>query len=255
VLGVSRDADLGQIRQADKQLARQHHPEACGGSSDRFVEIREAYETPRDREARKQYDRETARRVAVRTRDPTHTTRQAPAAQDRLSTKVGEFFGEWVAVQDRLSSEVGEFFGGWVAVQDRLSSEVGEFFGGWFAAQDRMSTEVDEFFGGWVAGFFNSGRMAARQKDLYVELILDRGEAASGGLYRLAVPVHETCPTCAGTGFCHLQTCPQCHGRAITYPEVELSVPPDVADGARVCLSLGDIGLRDVRLNVLVTIS
>lgn len=45
ILGVSRDADTGEIRRAFRQLARQHHPDVSGEpDASRFQEIRRAYE-------------------------------------------------------------------------------------------------------------------------------------------------------------------------------------------------------------------
>lgn len=113
---------------------------------------------------------------------------------------------------------------------------------------------VDELFGGYVPGVFTSGRQTSRHKDLYVELILDAHEAGAGGIFGLTIPVHEPCPACGGTGWHDRITCPRCGGRAVTYREVKLTVPPHVADGTRVRLALEDVGLPEVFLNVLVSV-
>lgn len=42
ILGVSPNADLSEIRQAYKQLVKQHHPDV-GGDSERFKQINSAY--------------------------------------------------------------------------------------------------------------------------------------------------------------------------------------------------------------------
>ncbi|MFO8071038.1 MAG: J domain-containing protein [Polyangia bacterium] len=56
VLGVSRDADPGQIRKAHRRLVRLYHPDTDGGCTERFCEIQEAYETLSDDEARRRHD-------------------------------------------------------------------------------------------------------------------------------------------------------------------------------------------------------
>ena len=73
-----------------------------------------------------------------------------------------------------------------------------------------MWSDLDQFFAGWVPGFFRRGRMRSRSKDLYVELVLDRGEAAAGGLYPLRIPVRGACLVCGGTGYHRNLWCGEC---------------------------------------------
>jgi len=58
-LGVSVDADEGEIRNAYRQLVRRYHPDVCQEASagQRFIAIQEAYEVVGDAEQRKAYDR------------------------------------------------------------------------------------------------------------------------------------------------------------------------------------------------------
>jgi len=59
VLGVSRNAQAGEIKKAHRKLARKYHPDAAGKDADvdaKFKEIQEAYETLHDKEKRKTYD-------------------------------------------------------------------------------------------------------------------------------------------------------------------------------------------------------
>jgi len=59
VLGVSRDADGQEIKQAYRQLARRYHPDVNGGSAeatDRFKQISEAYAVLSDQQKRRRYD-------------------------------------------------------------------------------------------------------------------------------------------------------------------------------------------------------
>ncbi|AYU77959.1 DnaJ domain-containing protein / J23 / JDP23 [Leishmania donovani] len=44
VLGIKQGADKAEIKKAYRVLARKHHPDAPGGSDERFREVQEAYE-------------------------------------------------------------------------------------------------------------------------------------------------------------------------------------------------------------------
>ena len=60
LLGVSKDADEKQIRQAFRRLARKFHPDLNPGDAEaeaKFKEINEAYEVLSDSESRQKYDR------------------------------------------------------------------------------------------------------------------------------------------------------------------------------------------------------
>ena len=59
VLGVSRDADIQQIKKAYRKLAREHHPDVNENdpeSEEKFKEATEAYEILCDSEKRNLYD-------------------------------------------------------------------------------------------------------------------------------------------------------------------------------------------------------
>ena len=60
ILGVARNADEREIRQAYRRLARQHHPDVNPGdaeSAERFKSINVAYEVLSDADKRAKYDR------------------------------------------------------------------------------------------------------------------------------------------------------------------------------------------------------
>ena len=57
VLGISRQANLNQIKRAYRRIAKQLHPDLTHSiSSDEFREAREAYETLIDENKRQRYD-------------------------------------------------------------------------------------------------------------------------------------------------------------------------------------------------------
>lgn len=69
VLGIAADADQDAIRAAYRRLAKKHHPDLVSAgdtpSSEKFLEIQEAYDVLRDTIRRAQYDFERARREAL----------------------------------------------------------------------------------------------------------------------------------------------------------------------------------------------
>lgn len=58
-LGVSRDADKEELKQAYRRLARKYHPDVNkeAGAEERFKEINRAYEVLSEPETRARYDR------------------------------------------------------------------------------------------------------------------------------------------------------------------------------------------------------
>jgi molecular chaperone DnaJ len=61
-LGISRGADLNQIKRAYRKVAKKYHPDSTrSGDSQQFREIREAYETLADENARRHYDAQLQR--------------------------------------------------------------------------------------------------------------------------------------------------------------------------------------------------
>jgi molecular chaperone DnaJ len=75
-------------------------------------------------------------------------------------------------------------------------------------------------------------------------------------LFPIAVPVVEPCPQCDKCGIWEDFFCPLCrgYGRIRSQREFSLSVPPHVNHGTEIRLSMDDIGLSGVDLNVSVLI-
>lgn len=125
---------------------------------------------------------------------------------------------------------------------------------------DRMernfSSFTDDFFEGFLPGFFDLDRDRIRAKDLYFEAILSPREAAEGGLFPVTVPVMEPCPRCRGKGSFADIFCPVCsgYGRIRSEREFSLSIPPNVKHGTEIGLSMEDIGLTGIYLNILIRV-
>lgn len=122
--------------------------------------------------------------------------------------------------------------------------------------EELFSSSADDFFEGFLPGFFDVDRSRFRGKDLYFEAILSPEEAAEGGLYPVTIPVLEPCPRCSKSGFLNDFFCPRCngYGRVRSEREFSLSIPPNVRHGTEIRLSLEDIGLKNVYLNIAVFI-
>ncbi len=219
VLGISRDADLRQVKSAYRRLVKLYHPDCCQPPPEKFLEIKEAYDVLSNPELRSQHDKDLRA--------------QKPTSQVEIEAET------MVRPRYRAPSMMD------LGSPMRRRSEQSRFF-----------AELDEFFEGWVPGFFTQGRGASQHKDLYVELVLSPAEATSGGTIPLKIPVERTCVNCDGTGFLGLLSCDTCrgNGRVVEYDDIKISIPSGVADGIMVKLSLGDIGLPGIDLNVLVTI-
>jgi curved DNA-binding protein len=105
-------------------------------------------------------------------------------------------------------------------------------------------------------GLHDTEKGRLRDKDLYYEAVLSPTEADRGGLYPVRVPVMEPCPQCSRSGLWDDFFCPAClgYGRVQTERQFPLSIPPHVSHGTRIRVSMEDIGLRGVSLNVVVRI-
>ncbi|KAI6236921.1 J domain-containing protein [Aphelenchoides besseyi] len=57
ILGVSKDASATEIKAAFYELSKKHHPDVGGENTERFLDVKEAYDVLRDESSRSLYDR------------------------------------------------------------------------------------------------------------------------------------------------------------------------------------------------------
>jgi len=203
ILGVSRTATEREIKSAYRKLARKHHPDVNRGdkvSEERFKEVSEAYEVLSDADKRKKYDQ----------------------------------FGHLGGDSWRHVGEAGFNPGAG-----------GGFGGGGFNPEDLgMNVNLDDLLGGLFgagkAGRFRRQQMATRGNDLQYEVEITLEEAYRGAERTLTLRVHESCPTCHGSGnTADNRLCPTCGGLGVAESPRSLTVkiPKGVKDGSRIRLT------------------
>jgi molecular chaperone DnaJ len=177
VLGVSRDADEDEIKEAYRQKAREYHPDVSDDpdAEEKFKQAKKAKEVLTDEQKRQAYDRMGHERF-------------------EQAEKQGGFDGG----AGGAGGAGGPFGGG----------GGGAGAGGPFGD---MSDIFEQFFGG------GGGRGGPRQgADLRTELSITLEDAYEGIEKELTITRPETCPDCDGSGHppgSDSQTCPECNGR------------------------------------------
>lgn len=103
VLGVSRGADLNKIKKAYRTVVKKYHPDVAQSeeSKQRFLEIKEAYETLSDERRRKEYDQELTKQGSE-----LRITRVPSIIESRTS-----FFDQ---IERLFSSSADDFFEGFL---------------------------------------------------------------------------------------------------------------------------------------------
>lgn len=96
----------------------------------------------------------------------------------------------------------------------------------------------------------------ASGQDLYLEVILTEGEALHGGTFPLTLPVAVSCPHCVNRWGPPDATCPVCRGQGVVRSRrhFNLSLPPDLSDGAILTVSFNPGGLGEISLWIAVRV-
>lgn len=116
---------------------------------------------------------------------------------------------------------------------------------------------LEEIFDHIRRNFFGPSRKVEPVRDLHVEVILDREEAAWGGDLPLEVPLYVRCPRCGGSGSDFPFLCSLCRGEGWQQAprKVLIQIPPGVRDGSVFRYGLGRFGIHNLHLDVTIRVA
>lgn len=87
-----------------------------------------------------------------------------------------------------------------------------------------------------------------------IEAVLSDEQLRRGASLPLRVPVFQQCDTCSGSGRAGFFDCDRCDGEGIAMQvrQIDVLIPAGTAEGAVLPVSLGHMGIRNIRLNVRI---
>jgi len=102
ILGVTRNAELNKIKKAYRTAVKRYHPDRArsGEDAEKFMEIKEAYDTLSNQETRRKYDESLAQQ------DSPYRITHIPSIIQRRTALFNEL--------DSLTSPVDDFFSGFL---------------------------------------------------------------------------------------------------------------------------------------------
>jgi len=200
ILGVSRTATEKEIKSAYRKLARKYHPDVNRGDKASEERFKEISE-----------------------------------AYEVLSD----------AANRKKYDQYGHLGDAWRHVGEAGFNPGAGGFGGGFNPEDLgVNVNLDDLLGGLFgtgkAGRFRRQQMATRGNDLQYEVEITLEEAYHGTERTITQRIHETCPTCHGTGnTANNRLCTTCGGLGVAEQPRTLAVkiPKGVKDGSRIRLS------------------
>ena len=212
-LGIRRDASEKEIRDAYRRLARQYHPDVNPGdgeAEERFKEINAAHQVLSDPESRAKYDRHGDQWQHA---DQIEEMRR----QQRAAGGAG------------FSFTVDDLFAG----RGGAEVDLGEILRGGESGGGGLFGRMFQRGGG-------RGRRRRRGRDIEHPVRISLEEAYGGATRRVEVSDESgRCAVCGGTGQVASATCHACRGAgtARTTRQLEVRIPPGIADGGRVRLA------------------
>jgi molecular chaperone DnaJ len=239
VLGVDRSANEGDLKSSFRRLAKECHPDRCGGdpnAEQRFKELNEAYEVLKDPQRRAAYDRFG------------HAAFDGGGGFGGFGGGAHGFGSDFSASMSAMFDDLfGEFMGArrprqrsgrerGADLRYNMEITLAEAYEG-KAAQIRVPTSVTcEPCSGTGA---KAGTSASQCR-------------TCGGIGKVRASqgfftIERTCPNCQGRGETIDTPCPSCNGagRVMRERTLSVSIPVGVEDGTRIRLaSEGEAGLR-----------
>jgi molecular chaperone DnaJ len=206
ILGVKKSASADEIRKAFRKLARKYHPDVNPGdksAEEKFKTLSEANDVLSDPKKRKIYDQ-----VGFYSDNIDPATAEAYArAGDAGSGFQGGFPGGFPGGGGAGGQGIPVDFGGFDFSDLVDSASRGRKTGGSGGFRDIFS------------GIFGGGRGAQADEgpepgtDLEYQVNVPFWTAIRGGVMRLNISRHDTCPQCNGQGSLEAAgKCPECNG-------------------------------------------
>ncbi|SDB89969.1 molecular chaperone DnaJ [Raineyella antarctica] len=237
VLGVPKDADQDTIKKAFRKLARENHPDANPGNTDKaekFKEISEANDVLSDPKKRKEYDQQRSLFGGNAFRFNRGQGQATPDVDDLFrNATTGDF-----------SDVFGNLFGGATGFNRRTAT----------TRSPRRGADVE----GEVTIDFDQ---AVEGTTVTLQMVSDAACAACSGTGARAGTTPKICPTCQGSGmrpatsggvFQTTEPCPDCRGRGMIVEDpcpvcdgsgrakstrsMQVRIPAGVEDGQRIRL-------------------
>ncbi|WP_276300397.1 molecular chaperone DnaJ [Halorussus lipolyticus] len=182
VLGVSRDADEDEIKDAYREKATEYHPDVSDdpNAEEKFKQVKKAKEVLTDDEKRQAYD-------------------QMGHERFEQAEKRGGFDGGRGGAGGAGGMGGGPFGGG-MGGGGNMGGGMGDIF--------------EQFFGGGSGG--RRSNRAQKGQDLRTRLTIDLEDAYEGVQKQVSVRRPETCDDCDGEGHppgTDSHTCEECNGR------------------------------------------
>jgi hypothetical protein len=89
------------------------------------------------------------------------------------------------------------------------------------------------------------------------EVLLSRREAWDGLVVPIEVPIRVLCRHCGGRGGTWSEPCADCHGTGtrLEHHSVRVTLPPGIADGARIRFRVSSPGADSVRVEIRIAIT
>lgn len=236
ILGVGRSASEGEIKQAFRKLAHQHHPDKAGGDEAKFKELNNAYQVLSNPEKRQQYDRfgasfDQAGRGGFNPNDFASAFRSGGANQNfsfefgDLGDMVGEMFG-FGGGRSRTRTGSRQNVGADLEASLTISFEESVF-----GVEKSVSLTRDDFCDTCQGKGYEAGSKL-------ITCTTCKGTGQTMRQVGFGISFATPCPECHGAGSRPEKACVHCHGRGTvrTNQNINVKIPAGISSGQSIRL-------------------